>query len=82
MNKTDEELEITLASRMLNCLDMAIDEAQDSRQRLQFGDTANPPRSESFYSERLRLLDREIENLEALQQKILDKISQNRVPNS
>lgn len=74
MKNEDEELEMVLASRMLDCLGAAIDQAHHSRQDIKSGERSVSSQPESFYAERLRMLDREIVYLQALQQKIRSKI--------
>ena len=81
MKQKDDELELALASRMLESLGNAIDKAEDSRKRIKTGEHSNPPQPNSYYAEKLQFLDREIECLQTLQQKIQRKLDQNRQPN-
>lgn len=81
MKQKERELETALAVRMLDCLGVAIDEVEESRQRIRASDAADaPPRTESYYAERLRFLDQEIEDLRALQEKLRNRIDGCRVP--
>ena len=80
MKRHEQELETALAARMLDCLGVAIDEVQESRQRIKTRDDSALPQPESYYAERLRFLDQEIEYLQALQDKLRCRIDGCRVP--
>jgi hypothetical protein len=79
MKTKEEELELALAARMLDCLGTAIGEVQESRRRIKSRNGCCTPRPESYYAERLRSLDDEIENLRALQEKLRSRIDGGRV---
>ena len=80
MKQREQELETVLAARMLDCLGVAIDEVQESRQRIRARDVSALPQPESYYVERLRVLDQEIEYLQALQEKLRNRIDGRRAP--
>ena len=72
----DEELDLVGGSnkQLLTCLNIAIDEAKWSRLTLKSKDVSRLAQPEVYYTERLRFLDREIEYLEAMQQRVKSRL--------
>ena len=72
----DYEIDLAAGSgeQLLACLNLALDEAKESRLTIKSTDDTDYTLPKEFYADQLSFLDREIEYLEAMQQRVKSKL--------
>ena len=74
MKNQAERIEAASATRLLTSLGLAIVEARHSRMSIKSQDVTQMSQPEEYYTERLQFLDREIEYLETMQERVRTKL--------